>query len=417
MTKRIESITVGQYYEELISNIDNAISPVSAIDILNTNEGKDSILNGMAPQMLQIELIKNFILLFPQLHKTNGFTKDKEKDSYIKLGNELVRIIPSLFIDATGNIKNEKKRGKDLQSLRNTLEHGNYEICYDSSTKQIYLLAHGIKITIDTIMDLCEVLISKYLEPNNRVQLAIINNMKVINAYITKYNKINTQTNQKNKHEFNHKFLKPQLLITNQNSKYVIEDMHKASLCSLFYSTYQYSLENKLWVPINIISTAPIDNLKSTILKGEYFDFTKLDIPEKLYYNDTFVGKQKDIKSKLRNKCITEFYAKQYQDYKENIISKATMIKRCQTYGEFLNKYFQYIENAQIIHRIRNAIAHGNVMFGANHILLKDEILLDKKDAASLNDTFNAKITTQQFRRLVCGNNMAKIKKHLQKSA
>lgn len=201
-----------------------------------------------------------------------------------------------------------------------------------------------------------------------------------------------------------------------------IDDMTIAAGLNTFFCVYHYGLDE-------ILSKGPRTSLRS-ILEGEYFDFSILDIDclydpemtielsfadfpsqaehiknkipeqEEKYENahnaySKYLREAKEIKSDVKDRLRKNIHDSKFElDHKKNLSADAEI---------YIDKlYAKYVKNINIIAHIRNALAHGNIKllpYRSGDALQDRELLIE--DIYEGKVTYSKKVKYKEFVRLI----------------
>ena len=240
----------------------------------------------------------------------------------------------------------------DFYKLKNSLEHGSYNIEFTNSGECIvrYNLHQSPKtIKLSELLEICKSNVSNF--SNSNVAVAVWNNMNTIQNLIIKKSCIGASYLQSLKSDLTNDYIMDGTLINSDNPD-CLEQMEIASSIVLFYSLVQKNLENDLGV--NVSWTNKNHSVNIINESATKFDFCNLVLQK--------------IKTRA-NICTNVLYR----------FSKQIRALSKQDQNQWLN----YQSNFDHIHHIRNAISHHRIKFVGGNIIY----MYDKKPSG---DTYEA---------------------------
>lgn len=416
------TIEVGLMFDDYVNQFDSSLDFVNLDELLNTNQNHG--INAYAPSLLLTQLVNNFILLFPILYEKNNDPKYKfsEMDEIVR------RTAPEFYwcTDSNGEyLLKGRKHVVDINShpflnFRNHLAHGAYKLVRDNN--DVYLTYHYKpnkhkneiiykKISVRTLMKLCNELIKKDFDYSNRFAVALVNNMKVLYELIMRFNnrELSIYPYSRWTYDLDCDFLKEPLIVNEHNMFSLVDDLKFASAANLFYSAYQCYLEQILGPNLfEIKSKSKSENqvIRDMHMK-KYFDFSNLNL------SDSIIGiVSEEAEPLIRTdvmKLFTEIYDKQlqaYEDgdisYKEFLLFEKRMVSREK---QFKNNY----QLLSIIHHIRNSFVHGNAKLVDDKLDIIDYLPRSNETVATHYNSYDL----DTFRELFCGANLRKVEKYV----
>lgn len=423
------TIEVGLMFDDYINQFDSSLDFVNLDELLNTNQNHG--INVYAPLLLLTQLVNNFILLFPILYEKNNEPKYKFSEM-----DEIVRKkVPEFYwcTDSNGEyLLNKGKYVFDTNSkpflhFRNHLAHGSYKLLRENN--DIFVTYHYKpnkhkneiiykKISVRTLMKLCNELIKQDFDYSNRFAVALVNSMKVLYELIMRFNnrELNIYPYSRWTYDLDCDFLKEPLIVNEHNVFTLINDLKFASSANLFYSAYQYYLEQILGPNLYLISSKSDVHDSKTKIEDDvimdmhfrkYFNFSSLNL------NDLIVGiTTGDAKPLIKTdvmRLFIEIYNKQLQAYEDGDISyeefllfeKRLLLRE----ANFKNNYMIL----SIIHHIRNSFVHGNAKLVDDKLDIIDYLPRSNETVATHYNSYDL----DTFRELFCGANLRKVEKYI----
>ena len=416
------TIEVGLTFDDYINQFDSSLDFVNLDELLNTNQNHG--INAYAPSLLLTQLVNNFILLFPILYEKNNEPKYKFSEM-----DEIVRKKVSEFYwctDSNGEyLLKGRKHVVDINShpflnFRNHLAHGAYKLVRDNN--DVYLTYHYKpnkhkneiiykKISVRTLMKLCNELIKQDFDYSNRFAVALVNNMKVLYELIMRFNnrQLSIYPYSRWTYDLDCDFLKEPLIVNEHNMFSLVDDLKFASSANLFYSAYQCYLEQILGPNLfEIKSKSKSENqvIRDMHMK-KYFDFSNLNL------SDSIIGVvSEEAEPLIRTdvmKLFTEIYDKQLQAYEDGDISYKEFLlfeKRMVSREKQFKKNYQLLS---IIHHIRNSFVHGNAKLVDDKLDIIDYLPRSNETVATHYNSYDL----DTFRELFCGANLRKVEKYV----
>lgn len=195
------TIEVGLAFDDYINKFDFSLDSANLEELLDTN--KDHGLNAYTPSLLLTQIVNNFILLFPIIYKKNN----KENYEFSEMDEIVSENAPEFYwctdsngnyiFDDENNVIVEEAVNKPFLQLRNRLAHGAYKLVRENN--DIFITYHYKskgnssekvykKISVKTLMKLCNALIEKNFDYSNRFAVALVNNMKILYGLIDRFN-------------------------------------------------------------------------------------------------------------------------------------------------------------------------------------------------------------------------------------
>ena len=397
------TLEVGKMYRDYVKEIDS-INSLNVMDLVS--EYEDHCINCYTPVLMIPQLMSNFALLFPMLFEGNN---GQRVDNGL-LQNDLLKEVPDFFMyyDKDGKIVRAKggayKKDSNCNTIkvfRDSLEHGTYDLEYDNVSGEIYMtysFCHDNqmiykKLSVKTIMKIANFMIGKYFSPDNKLEIALINNMKLINGLIMQFNDKEKSTNPKSKYiyELKDDFLSPVLMVNDYNKNSVLEDIKLANVSSIFYSVYQHRLENLLGPSLFKIKEGTIsdkDIFIGTLYKDSYYDFSNLSFDFSL-----LSGEKKDAADHISTHNIKQEICstllKNYKKYTNGEISPEAMRESNMRLAKRVKRLNKNIKNLEFLHHIRNAFAHGRVQIENGSLKIKDIHPVSGKETYLFNVSYD----------------------------
>lgn len=403
-------IDAAAYYHSGIHNLDSEIATsMSWVKDIIDNQEFMFISENCPINTLFDLLIGNVVLLLPTIFD-NYFETVKSDMRWFDFFNEF-----KINYDKDYNrIENANSVKDELSKFRNALEHGLYDVIYEDN--EAYFLYRYIKgkdfrykkISLKTILRLADDALKfninssatkEMWQSENRLAIAITNNMKVICACKTKSNI---------------EYELPDTTFTNEY--FIIQDdnffdeMKLAAIFTEYYALYQKNLETTIGPNLWLASKQEnvLFNYLEKVKKGEYFDFSKLTgaIVSHRTQDISLVSKMKDeLHNQLSETKNNRSLASSYQ-YKMLEIEIGVPGLKERVIQPSFYKLGLMSNGINVLHHIRNAFAHGNVK-------ITPELKIEITDKSNDEITFHEVINLIEFISLTRGENLIQINQYL----
>lgn len=335
-------------------------------------------------------------------NKYGEFFKERKSDySYFKNKNQK-NVYETRYRQNLGESVNQS-----LTKFRNALEHGLYDITYD--TKDAYIRYKYKKdkdnfvykkVPLSVVISIISEMVDfNYLNnTTNRLAFGILNNMKLIYQQL------------KSKHNFKYHYELLEGRLFKEDDVSYFEDMKYASSFLAFYVYYQKHLEIAIGPMFSDYNTRTrkngkdIASIPSELVNNVYLDLSTLNLGE---LEDTAIVNADvlDFETLIRRYDSYIRMAKRFiainSNYNEE--GKNNLLSVIDARRSLL---VDYRSKLNVLHHIRNSFAHGRVT------LVGDEIhIVDK--GRNGNVTYENVVSIDAFKVLLSRNNLSLIRRFL----
>lgn len=409
------SIVFSTYFDKYLETLDSSQQEYicNARDILNIDDD-DHYLHGIPPKNLAINFISNFSILFPILYEPQT-----NKNTIL---NELKDNVPEFFYmcDENGNfLKNKVGKMmiddiKPLKHFRDALEHGTYKLVFNKNEKDYFIKYEVVnkgqryykKISLKTLFKVFSYLVDNFLDYSNRLALGCINNMKLISVLMNKFDE-EVYLKDEYRYSIENELLDSNLLITESNRNFIIDDMKAASICALFYISFQKNLENLIgpnFISVKSRKITDVDMAKAIFI-GEHMDMNSFS------FFDNLGGVSTKYEEKLPIENILALTIKSYNNlsnkYSSGDMSRDVLMKRTKTVFDNFQRFLNHIRKLEVLHHLRNSFAHGRTKIGNGRIAFCDN------NPKSNKKTYQNVMSIKKMRNIVDEINITIVQKHL----
>jgi hypothetical protein len=262
------------------------------------------------------------------------------------------------------------------------------------------------KISLKTLFKFFSYFVDNYLDYNNRLALGCINNMKLIKVLMDRFTD-NFTLKDEYKYSVDSELLDYNLLVSDVNKNHIIDDMKAASICALFYISFQKNLENLIgpnFISLKSNYITDIDIVKAVVI-GKHIDMNSFNFLDDFGGLSTVYEEKLPVQNMLKRTIAS--YNKWSDKYSAGEISRELLQERTQNIVDISQRFLNHIRKLEIIHHIRNSFAHGKTIVGNGKIVLCDY------NPKTHRKTYQNIISVEKMKKIVDKINISIVQKHL----